>query len=145
GMGSLVAFFAAQTVETTPEKNMPPGKPGRKPQGVFTYTLFQTLAEHPGITYRQLGQEVLRAYSVKNLTRTTPMFEGDLDRVVFGAEDASRVAQWPAEVKGDSVTVAAGRLHGIADGALLAVMASPADATEDALGYVTVSKLDTFS
>ena len=44
----FVAFFAAQTNEVTPEKNLPKGKPGRKPQGVFTWTLFETLAEYPG-------------------------------------------------------------------------------------------------
>ena len=31
--GKLVAFFAAQTNETTPEKNMPKGKAGRRLQG----------------------------------------------------------------------------------------------------------------
>ena len=145
GKGALVAFFAAQTDETTPEKNMPPGKIGRKPQGVFTYTIFQALAEHPGITYRQLAQEVLRLYSVKNLTRTTPMFAGDLDRVVFGAEATARVAQWPVETRGDGAGIRAGRLYGLAEGMKLAVMASPADATADALGWVTVTGLDTFS
>ena len=49
--GSFVAFFAAQTNEVTPEKNLPKGKPGRIPQGVFTYTLFQVLAEYPQATY----------------------------------------------------------------------------------------------
>jgi hypothetical protein len=144
GMGGFVAFFAAQTNETTPEKNMPKGKEGRKPQGVFTYTLFETLAEFPGITYRQLGQEVLRRYAVKNLTRTTPMFEGDLDVVVFGGAATGRVAQWPAEVKDGTVTLAAGRLHGLSEGTRLAVMASPAEPTEAALGFVTVTSVDTF-
>ena len=61
--GSFVAFFAAQTNEVTPEKNLPKGKPGRIPQGVFTYTLFQVLAEYPQATYGQIGQEVLRSYA----------------------------------------------------------------------------------
>jgi uncharacterized caspase-like protein len=60
GGGSFVAFFAAQTNEVTPEKNLPKGKPDRKPQGVFTYTLMETLAEYPGATYGQIAQEVLR-------------------------------------------------------------------------------------
>jgi hypothetical protein len=49
--GSFVAFFAAQSNEVTPEKNLPKGKPGRKPQGVFTWTLMETLAEYPNATY----------------------------------------------------------------------------------------------
>ena len=144
GMGAFIAFYAAQTNETTPEKRMPKGAPDRRSQGVFTYTIFEVLAERPGITYRQLGQEVLRKYSVQNLTRTTPMFEGDLDRVVFGGEGTGRVRQWQALVAGERVMIEAGRLHGIAADERLAVMASPADATGDALGFVVVAKAGTF-
>ncbi|NUB46283.1 caspase family protein [Fertoebacter nigrum] len=145
GEGSLVAFFAAQTNEVTPEKNLPKGKAGRKPQGVFTYALFETLAAHPGATYRQIGQEVLRNYAVRNLATATPLFEGDLDGVAFAGTAAPRVAQWPAVAGPDGLTLNAGTLHGLAEGSLLAVMASAADATEAALGYVTVARADTFT
>ena len=70
--GSLVAFFAAQTNEQTPARNLPRGKPRRMPQGVFTGTLFEALAEYPGVTYVQLSQEVLRKHAVKSLARSTP-------------------------------------------------------------------------
>jgi hypothetical protein len=145
GAGSLVAFFAAQTSEVTPEQNMPPGKLGRKPHGVFTYTLFEVLAEYPGITYAQLAQEVLRRYSVKNLARTTPMFEGDLDGVVFGGEGGGRVAQWPAERAGDEITIPAGALHGLAEGAVLALLPAAAASMDAVLGYVEVVGLETFT
>ncbi|MDN5788645.1 caspase family protein, partial [Pseudorhodobacter sp.] len=143
--GSLVAFFAAQTDEVTPEKRLPKGDPDRIPQGVFTYTLFETLAEFPQASYGQIGQEVLRKYSVKNLARTTPMFEGDLDRVVFSGQPGARVAQWPATHTESGLTIAAGSLHGLSEGAVLAVMATAADKTEDALGFVKVTTLDRFS
>ncbi|OZA10373.1 MAG: hypothetical protein B7Y02_10830, partial [Rhodobacterales bacterium 17-64-5] len=55
GEGSLVAFSASQSNEVTPEKNLPKGEPDRKPQGVFTFTLMQVLAEYPGATYAQIG------------------------------------------------------------------------------------------
>lgn len=142
--GKLVAFFAAQTTETTPEKNMPKGKADRRLQGVFTYTLFETLAERPGVTYRQLAQEVLRKYSVLNLARSTPLFEGDLDDPVFGAGAAGRILQWPATQKGDGLTVPAGRLHGLSEGAELILLASPADLDEAALATYAVTALDTF-
>ena len=145
GAGSFVAFFAAQTNEVTPEKNLPKGKPGRKPQGVFTFTLMEVLAEYPGATYGQIGQEVLRRYSVKNLARSTPLFEGDLDQVVFGADPGTRVAQGQAEVTDGGLTIPAGSLHGLAQGAVMAVMASAADPTEAALGYVTLIRVDTFA
>ncbi|RUS60727.1 caspase family protein [Pseudorhodobacter sp. E13] len=143
--GSLVAFFAAQTDEVTPEKRLPKGKPDRVPQGVFTYALFETLAEFPQASYAQIGQEVLRKYAVNNLARSTPMFEGDLDRVVFSGQAGPRVAQWPAEVTDAGLTLAAGTLHGLREGGILAVMASAADATENALGYVQITALDTFT
>ncbi|RVT82654.1 caspase family protein [Rhodobacteraceae bacterium CCMM004] len=137
--GSLVAFFAAQTNEVTPEKNMPRGVAGRRPQGVFTYTLFETLAERPGITYRQLAQEVLRKYSAENLARSTPLFEGALDGGVFGLTPGARVAQWPAVATATGLRIPAGTLHGLAPGSELVALASPADPLEAALGRVTVT------
>lgn len=144
-MGRLTAFFAAQTNETTPEKNMPKGKANRRLQGVFTYTLFETLAERPGITYRQLGQEVLRKYGTRNLARTTPLFEGDLDLPVFGRDAADRVLQWDVEVKGEALAIKAGQLHGLAPGMSLALLASPADPDDAALATFSVTKVSTFS
>ncbi len=145
GGGSFVAFFAAQTNEVTPEKNLPKGKPGRKPQGVFTWTLMEVLAEYPGATYGQVGQEVLRRYAVTNLARSTPLFEGDLDRVVFDGVGGARVSQWQAEVSEAGFTIPAGTLHGLSEGAVLAVMGSAADTDDAALGYVELTSVETFS
>jgi hypothetical protein len=143
--GSFVAFFAAQTNEVTPEKNLPKGKPGRKPQGVFTFTLMEVLAEYPGATYAQIGQEVLRRYAVKNLARSTPLFEGDLDQVAFSGTAGERVAQWQAEVTDTGFAIPAGSLHGLSEGATLAVMASAADPDDAALGFVELTSVDTFT
>ncbi|MFO1201953.1 MAG: caspase family protein [Tabrizicola sp.] len=145
GEGSFVAFFAAQTNEVTPEKNLPKGKPGRKPQGVFTWTLMEVLAEYPNATYGQVGQEVLRRYAVKNLAKSTPLFEGDLDQVVFGGEGGARVSQWQAEVTDAGFTIPAGTLHGLTEGEVLAVMGSAAAADDEALGYVELTQVETFS
>lgn len=143
--GSLVAFFAAQTDEVTPEKRLPKGKPDRVAQGVFTYALMETLAEFPQASYAQIGQEVLRKYSVENLAQSTPMFEGDLDHIVFSGEAGPRVAQWPATKTDAGLTLTAGTLHGLRDGAILAVLVSAADKIEAALGYVKVTSVDTFT
>jgi Caspase domain len=145
GEGSFVGFFAAQTNEVTPEKNLPKGKPGRKPQGVFTWTLMEVLAEYPNATYGQVGQEVLRRYAVKNLAKSTPLFEGDLDQVVFGGAGGARVSQWQAEVTEAGFRVPAGELHGLAVGDVLAVMGSAAAADSEALGYVKLTSVETFS
>jgi hypothetical protein len=143
--GSFVAFFAAQTNEVTPEKNLPKGNPDRKPQGVFTFTLMEVLAEYPRATYAQVGQEVLRRYAVKNLAKSTPLFEGDLDQVAFSGEPGARVAQWPAEATEAGLVIPAGSLHGLSEGAVLAVMASAADPDDAALGHVALTAVDTFS
>jgi len=145
GEGSFVAFFAAQTNEVTPEKKLPRGEPDRKPQGVFTFTLMEVLAEYPGATYGQVGQEVLRRYSVKNLARSTPLFEGDLDQVVFAGEAGGRVSQWQAEVTDAGLVIPAGSLHGLSEGAVLAVMASAADPDDAALGYVKLTSVEAFA
>ncbi|PCJ87342.1 MAG: peptidase C14, partial [Hyphomicrobiales bacterium] len=83
GDGIFVAFYAAQTNQTTPEMNLPPNDPDRKPHGLFTYTLFEALAQNPDLSYRQLGQEILRRYTVNYRVQPTPLFEGDLDAAVF--------------------------------------------------------------
>lgn len=145
GDGAFVAFYAAQTNEVTPEKKLPKGKPDRKPHGVFTYTLFETIAEHPGATYGQIAEEVLRKYAVKNLAKSTPLFEGDLDAVAFSGEGGAPVTQWQATAADGGFTIPAGELHGISEGDILAVMASAADGTDAALGYVKVTQTGTFT
>ena len=145
GEGSFVAFFAAQTNEVTPEKNLPENKPGRVPQGVFTYTLFQVLAEYPQATYGQIGQEVLRKYATSAIATTTPLFEGDLDRVAFSGTPGERVQQWAGKRDGEEFSIPAGSLHGLSDGAVLAVMKTAADPTEKAIGFVTLTDVQTFS
>lgn len=142
--GSFTAFFAAQTNEVTPEKNLPKGKPGRVPLGVFTYTLFETLAEHPGATYGQLGQEVLRKYAVKNLARSTPLFEGDLDAVPFLGTPGPRVEQWPATLTDGSFSLPAGSLHGLAEGAVLTLLPNAAATLDQAIGQVELTSVETF-
>jgi hypothetical protein len=144
GEGSFVAFFAAQTNEVTPEKNLPKGKPGRVPQGVFTYALMQVLAEYPNATYGQIGQEVLRNYATKKLASTTPLFEGDLDRVAFSGTKGARVAQWTAQVS-EGFQIPAGSLHGLSEGTVLAVIAKATDPDSAALGYVRLTAVETFS
>jgi hypothetical protein len=145
GEGSFVGFFAAQSNEVTPEKNLPRGQPDRKPQGVFTFTLFEVLAEYPQATYAQVGQEVLRRYAVQNLAKSTPLFEGDLDQVAFFGEGGERVSQWQAEVTEAGFTLPAGSLHGLSEGAVLAVMAAATDPDDAALGFVELTSVDTFS
>lgn len=137
--GGMVAFFASQTTETTPEMPLPRGAEDARRLGLFTFTLYSKLAENPAVTYRQLGQAILQAYSANNRTRPTPLFEGDLDRPVFGTSAADRIAQWAIKVEGGGLEIAAGMLHRLSPGAKLAVLASPGAPLDQALGYVEVT------
>ena len=143
--GGMVAFFAAQTVETTPEMPLPRGDQEAKRYGLFTYTIMSLLAENPSMSYRQLAQSVLQAYAADNRNRPTPLFEGNLDAPVFGTESGDYVRQWKVKVAPAGITVEAGRLQGVAAGARLAILPSPGSKIEDALGYLDVRSAETLS
>ena len=136
--GGMVAFFAAQTVETTPEMPLPRGDENAKKLGLFTYTIFSKIAQNPTMSYRQLGQSVMQEYAAENRTRPTPLFEGNLDTPVFGTSIGEFVQQWRVKVEPSGITVPAGTLHRLAPGTRLALLKSPADAIEDAIGYAEV-------
>lgn len=143
-MGGMVAFFAAQTVETTPEMPLPQDVPDSPRLGLFTYTLMSQLALNPRMTYRQLAHNIQQAYAAANRTRPTPLVEGDLDAPVFGMEPGDRVLEWPITVRGGSAVIPAGSLHRLAPGMKLAILASPAATDEEALGYLEIVATETF-
>lgn len=136
--GELVAFFAAQSIETTPEMPLPKGQPDATKFGLFTFTIFQKLAENPNVTYRQLGHAVLQQYAADGRSRPTPLFEGPLDARVFGSEIVDTPMQWPLAVKGTQGTIAAGLMHRLVPGSKLAILPSPISEVSEALGYVEV-------
>jgi hypothetical protein len=134
-LGNMVAFFAAQSTETTPEKGyevtLEDGTVVKQNYGVFTHTIFSAMAKNPAMTYRQLAQSVLASYAAGNMLKPTPLFEGSLDMPIFGNEDAADVAQWPTVVGSDkSLSISAGQLHGLAKGTKLLVLPSPASTTK---------------
>ena len=136
--GKLVAFYAAQTIETTPEMPLPKGNPDAERFGLFTFTIFSKLAENPNVTYRQLGQAVLQQYSADSRTRPTPLFEGELDARVFGTEKTDAIMQWPIVVKDGAATIGGGLLHRLTPGTKLAILPSALSQISDAVGYLEV-------
>ena len=136
--GGLVAFFAAQTVETTPEMPLPRDAEEQRRYGLFTYTLFENLTKYPGISYRQLGQTVLQAYSGMNRRAPTPLFEGELDSGVFGVENQDPVLQWKIKPNGKRATIAAGLMHRLSKGTKMALLKNAADDVDAAIGYAEV-------
>jgi len=143
--GGMVAFFAAQTNETTPEMPLPKGAEGAAKYGLFTHTIFSRLSENPSVTYRQLAEGVLQQYAAINRTSTTPLFEGDLDVPVFGLEMEEFIPQWPVKVAGSGVTIAGGLLNGLVPGTRLAVMEKAGDTIDRAIGFLEVKSADNFT
>jgi hypothetical protein len=137
--GGLVAFYAAQTIETTPEMPLPKGSDQARKFGLFTFTLFSKLAENPNVTYRQLGHAILQQYVADVRSRPTPLFEGDLDARVFGSEQLDTVMQWPVTVGASKISIQAGLLHRIVPGTRLAILPSPVSELKETLGYVQVT------
>ena len=122
--GSLVAFFAAQTNQETPELPLPAGSSSKQRHGLFAYTLVQTLARNPALSYRQLAQEILRQYALDYRLQPTPMFEGPLDQGVFGRQSVPTPPQWPLQLVNGGISISAGRLHGIEVGDALQIVDS---------------------
>jgi len=141
GKGGLVGFYAAQTIETTPEMPLPKGVKGAPRYGLFTYTIFSKIAEsrNPAMTYRQLGQAVLQQYAADARNKPTPQFDGNLDAPVFGIKEGSTILQWPITVTDGAISMGAGLLHRLSPGAALAIVARPQDATKDAIGMAEVT------
>jgi hypothetical protein len=142
-MGGLVAFFAAQTSETTQERGFEvvqaDGTTAKIPYGVFTYTIFSALAKNPNMTYRQLAQSVLASYASENSLKPTPLFEGKLDAPVFGSQDAASAEQWPTIMGGNgSLSISAGQLHGLSNGTRLLLLPSPSASDDQAIGLMEV-------
>lgn len=142
--GGIVAFFAAQTNETTPEMPLPKGGSGAEIYGLFTYTLFSKLAENPHVTYRQLAESILQQYVSINRTSTTPSFEGDLDAPVFGTTIDRFIPQWPIDTSKHGAAIQAGLLHGLIPGTRLAIIRKPGAKLEEAIGFLEVKSADNF-
>lgn len=139
--GGLVAFYAAQSTEETPERRMPIGSEHARDYGVFTYTLHQALSAAPNATYRQILDNVIQRYQTMPSVRSIPLAEGThLDHIVFRAEESS-LRQWRIHNNGRSLRLAAGELHALGVGSILAVVASATDDDEAIFAYVSIDSI----
>jgi hypothetical protein len=146
GTGSLVAFYAAQPFEESPELPRPEDAAMVRANyyGLFTYTLTSALAQRQSpLTYRELSQLVGSRYRAERKSRPPTAFvEGDLDREVLG------LGVWPhrsdilltRDAAAGTLSVDAGELHGLASGSVLAVHPPAGDPrrAEAVLGFVEV-------
>ena len=139
--GEYVAFYAAQTVEATPEMNLPLGDLERKPHGLFSYALLRSLSAGEAASYREVSHRILAFYAT-TYPGVTPEFEGALDRPV-GAPGMPLVSAgaWPAQRSNTAFHVEAGRLNGVTPGSLLALsMPLRSNHGDDPVGLLRVER-----
>jgi hypothetical protein len=139
--GDYVAFYAAQTVEATPEMNLPLGDLERKPHGLFSYALLRSLSASGAASYREVSHRIL-AYYATTYPGVTPEFEGALDGPV-GAPQMPLLSAgaWPAQRSEAAFHVEAGRLNGVTPGSMLALsMPLAINRGDDPVGLLRVER-----
>lgn len=140
----LVATYAAQPNEATPEVPLPKDDANREYHGLFTYTLAKVLMEaRTAVTYRELVSRIHAQYVKSGRSTPTPLVEGpDRDREVLGRKtwpDRSRILVHRDAENG--LIASAGAIVGLSRGTVLAVYPPPGAAPADKpLGYVRVSE-----
>lgn len=141
--GGLMAFYAAQSSELAREVNMAAEGGQEAWYGLFSAKLAARLEAGAPLSYRQLFQAVLGDINDSRLPGAarlqTPMWEGNLvDAAVFGGSSTVGVRRFALD--GDAL--AAGRVHGLAAGTLLALVADAADPADAVIGYAQVDIAD---
>jgi hypothetical protein len=143
---NVVIIYACQPSEVTIEKRLPPDAADKKPYGLLTFTIWQTLtqAQQP-LNYRQLAQGVQDQYVNWGRTYPTPLIEGkDQDRQILGTTVYPRQQLRLVPGDGGGPKLNAGEVQGLTEGTILAVFPPPGAAEPDKLlGHVKLARLGT--
>lgn len=137
---NVVAIYAAQPHETTPEKKFRGHEGEPVWHGLLSYNVCRALSESTDLTYRELGNRIQGAYMEISRFSPTPFVDGkDLDEKLMGG--GRRRAPFKLTVpKRGRPTVDAGSLNGLSDGCILAVYpATGAIGDQTLLGYVAIT------
>jgi len=140
----IAGFFAAQSWQEAPEMALPPASGDQKPYGLFTFTLAHLIDQYPHTTYAQLDQRILQEYGRLNRSSPTPLALGELTARVFGAQPGPEIRQWQIEIGANGPEIAAGSVHGLGPGFVLAVLPEPTSDPAAAIGYVEVKSATAF-
>ncbi len=152
GPGGVVAIYAAQPHELTPEKKLPVGASpdARKYHGLLTYTIGEILTgSRRGLTYNELVQAVQTRYITMGRRAPTPLVEGThRDHLVLGRKsfpDRSRILLRRSRIPTGNLSVNVGAIHTLTAGSILAVhppSGSNADDPDALLGHVKVTRVE---
>ncbi|TWT93841.1 caspase family protein [Stieleria varia] len=150
GPGDLVAIYAAQPHETTPEKKLPltADPDARKYYGLLSFTLCDLLSNtNRKLTYNELIQEVQSRYVAMGRRSPTPLIEGsNRDRIVMGKESFPERSRIRLSIQSDDEgTINSGALQGVTKGSIYRITAPLDDAgrsNKDTSGFVQVTEVD---
>ncbi|WP_162925717.1 caspase family protein [Isoalcanivorax indicus] len=139
--GDLIAFFASQSHETTPEMRLPLGDPNGEFNGLFSHTLVRMLGQNPNVSYRQLAQLIMAEYNALPWRASTPLIVGtQMDRRVFH-RDGELPARYTVRRDGGDLIIDAGQLNGFDTDAVVGLYTSPTADTPVARTTVRSSSL----
>ncbi len=149
GNGGLVAIYASQSHETTPECMLPSNAASNKRAyyGLLTYTLCEILSQTSRqLTYNELAQAIQTRYITLGRRSPTPLIEGShRDRLVLGQETFPDRSKIVLDSKSrDTLKINAGGLQGITPGSILAVFTPTGAAKEltKPIGHVLVTNVE---
>lgn len=143
--GHYVAFYAAQSSELAYEVKLR-GEAGEISYGLFTATLAARLQGGDALSYRQIFQAVLSDIgttpTASGARAQTPLWEGNMiDAAVLGGSATEGVRQF--QITGDKV--AAGLLHGLAEGTLMALVGDAAAGPDQIDGFAQLTRVSATS
>lgn len=150
GLGEIVAIYAAQPHESTPERLLPRGvdPSAQQMHGLLTFTICDVLNRMQGkVTYNELVEAVQTRYVLMGKREPTPLIEGNrCDQLVMGQESFPSRSFFRLQ-KGfswDPLRLDAGALDGLTVGSVLAVFPPEIDTkdSDDAIGHVKVIGVD---
>ncbi len=142
---TFVALYGAESNQFASELELPMREPSRRVYGFLTYNLAQLLSSaQPGITYRQLNQQLLQNYAATNISSATPSMEGAMrDNAIFEEDEAERIQQWRIGNTNTGSWIRAGQLHGINQQTTFAIMENATSPDEEILTVASVAQIDT--
>lgn len=139
--GKAVFFYAAQANEKAAELPLPLTVPRAKAtwRSAFTHAMTMALAHQPNLSYRELVAEanaLMRDMAGRRITQTAG-FDGDLVNapVIGGSGTGASPEQWALY---DRDRIAAGMLHGLEEGSIVALFADPRMTAAQAKGHAVV-------
>ena len=142
--GKAVFFYASQASEKAAELPLPLSVPRAKAtwRSAFTHAMVMALARQPNLSYRELVAEanaLMRDMAGRLITQTAG-HDGDLVNapVVGGSTGTTSPQQWPLY---DGDRIAAGVLHGLEQGSIVAVFADPRMTAAQAKGHAELREV----